>query len=287
MLTAVAAGGHPAVAGLLGVGTAGLAGAVVAMTWSLHVRQIRLAEQLARRQLMVTADAGLAHPAMANGAGPANGPGNGARPANGAGRADSAGRANAQGPVNSTRPADSNGGAAGGPVKLVIDGPDTVVTGEQARFRVPPLASRKVVSWAAGGGSLAQGPDPAHPEDLLLIADRPGELMVTVWVREGMTERRATKPVTAVPDSVVTPPLTLRPFLNAWGLVVVAVLIIGFAGALAALGTLTSGDFIALAAPLAALLAVTAVARGTADPDGQRPPGPDGPVSSPERRPGR
>jgi hypothetical protein len=264
MLAAVAASGHPAVAGLLGVGTAGLAGAVVAMAWSLHVRQIRLAEQLARRQLMVTADAGLAHPAMANGAGPANG----------------AGRA------NSTRPADTNGGAAGGPAKLAIDGPDTVITGEQARFRVPPLPSRKVVSWAVGGGSLAQAPDPVRPEDLLLIADRPGELMVTVWVREGMTERRATKPVTAVPDSVVTPPLTLRPFLNAWGLVVVAVLIIGFAGALAALDILTSGDFIALAAPLAALLAVTAVARGAPDPNGQRAPGPDGPVSSPERRPG-
>jgi hypothetical protein len=265
MLSAVAAGGHPAVAGLLGVGTAGLAGAVVAMAWSLHVRQIRLAEQLARRQLMVTADAGLVHAATANGAGPGNG----------------------NGPGHGARPADANGTAAQASAKLVIDGPDTVITGEQARFRVPPLPSRRVVSWAAGGGSLAQGPAPDHPEDLLLIADRPGELMVTVWVREGMTERRATKPVTAVPDSPVTPSFTLHPFLNAWGLTVVAVLIVGFAGVLAALGTLTSGEFIALAAPLAALLAVTAVARGAADPDGQRPAGSDGPVSSPERRPGR
>src|SRR5260221_928600 len=48
---------HPAVAGLLGLGAAGLAGAVVAMAWSVQARQIRLAEQLARRQFMVTAEA--------------------------------------------------------------------------------------------------------------------------------------------------------------------------------------------------------------------------------------
>ena len=55
------AGGHPAVAGLLGLGAAGLAGGVVAMAWSLHARQIRLAEQLARRQFLVTADAAAAN----------------------------------------------------------------------------------------------------------------------------------------------------------------------------------------------------------------------------------
>ena len=55
MLTAVAAGaGHPAVAGLLGLGAAGLAGVVVAMAWSVHARQIRLAELLARRQFILT-----------------------------------------------------------------------------------------------------------------------------------------------------------------------------------------------------------------------------------------
>ena len=53
MITAVAAGaGHPVVAGLLGLGSAGLAAGVVAMTWSVHTRQIRLAEVLARRQFM-------------------------------------------------------------------------------------------------------------------------------------------------------------------------------------------------------------------------------------------
>jgi hypothetical protein len=149
---------------------------------------------------------------------------------------------------------------------VIIDGPDTRVAGEQARYRVRPNGSRTVVSWAAGGGAVAQSPDPSHPDELLLTADRPGELMVMVRVREGMTERRGTKPVTAVPDMTPVPPFTLRLFLHGWGLVVVAVLIVGFAGALDALGNLTSADFIALVAPLAALLGVIAVMRGTGDP---------------------
>jgi hypothetical protein len=160
------------------------------------------------------------------------------------------------------------GAASAAPAPVVIEGPETVVTGEQARYRVRPGGNGKVVSWAAGGGSVAQSPDPAFPDELLLIADRPGNLMVTARVREGLTERRATKPVTAVPDTTApTPPFTLRLFLHGWGLVAVAVLIIGFAGALDALGSLASADFIAMVVPLAALLAVVAVARGTADAD--------------------
>ncbi len=54
---------------------------------------------------------------------------------------------------------------------------------------------------------------------------------------------------------------------------VVAVLIVGFAGALDALGNFTSSDFIALVVPLAALLGVIAVVRGSADTDGSSRPG--------------
>ena len=49
----------------------------------------------------------------------------------------------------------------------------------------------------------------------------------------------------------------------------VAVLIVGFAGALDALGNFTSSDFIALAVPLAALLGVIAVARGASEAGGR------------------
>jgi hypothetical protein len=238
MLAAVAAGAsHPAVAALLGLAAAGLAGLVVAMAWNVHVRQIRLAEQLARRQFIVTAEAGApGHVANGNG-----------------------------GPEVVLVEAGAIADAGAAP-PLVIDGPETVVTGEQARYRVRPSGNHKVVSWAVGGGSVSQSPDPAHPDELLLIADRPGNLTIIGRVREGMTERRATKPVTAVADvPAPAPPFTLRLFLHGWGLVVVAVLIVGFAGALDALGSFDSSDFIALAALLAALLGVVAVARGTGD----------------------
>lgn len=241
MLAAATAGAsHPAVAALLGLGAAGLAGLVVAMAWNVHARQIQLAELLARRQFIVTAEAGAP------------------------GRAEENGGPEA---VMEEAAWAANGGAT---PAVVIDGPETVVTGEQARYRVLPSGSRKVVSWAAGGGSVAQSPDPAHPDELLLIADQPGSLTVTARVREGMTERRATKPVTAVADvTAPSPPFTLRLFLQGWGLVAAAVLIIGFAGALVALGSLSSSDFIALVVPLAALLGVVAVARGTGDAPGR------------------
>jgi hypothetical protein len=266
MIQAVAVGAsHPVVAGLLGLGTAGLAGAVVAMAWSVHARQIRLVAQLARRQFIVTGETGVTAPA-ANGHDSAWANGHGSPVANGHGSPGANGHGNLVAAAQEVR-------AAAGPgltPPVVIDGPDTVVTGEQARYRVLPSGGRTVVSWAAGGGSVAQSPDPAHPDELLLIADQPGSLAVTVRVREGMTQHRGTKSVTAVPDVTAAPPFTLRPLLNGWGLVVVAVLITGFAGALDALGDLTSADFIALVAPLAALLAVVTAMRGTQDP-GSRP----------------
>ena len=95
---------------------------------------------------------------------------------------------------------------------------------------------------------MSHGPDPGHPGDLLLLADRPGDLTIIARVREGLTERRAIKTVTAVAEvAEPTPPFSLRLFLHGWGLVVVAVLIVGFAGALNAMGNFTSSDFIAVA----------------------------------------
>ena len=259
MLTAVLAdAGHPVVAGLLGLGAAGLATAVVVMAWSVHVHQFRLAEHLARRQFLVTPEAAPAAPAM-NGNG--NGHGRGAGTAPGAGGGGSAGGGREAAAPEAARPA-----ATGLASPVVIDGPDTVVTGEQARYRVQPSGTRTVMSWAAGGGSVAQAPDPAHPDELLLVADQPGTLMLTVRVREGMTETRGMKTITAVPEVAdPVPPFTLRLFLHGWGLVAVAVLIVGFAGALDALGSLPSSEFIALVAPLAALLAVALITRGTGD----------------------
>ena len=274
MLAATTGASQPVLAALLGLGAAGLAGAVVAMAWSVHARQIRLAELLARRQFILTREPAPPEQAVNGHAAPASpeaAPVQEALEAVGARESgDAQAGQKAQGAAGGRA---GNGGhgtrgpAAARAAKLVIDGPQTVVVGEQVRYRVRPSAVGTAVTWAAGGGSVSQAPDPAHPDELLLIADRPGQLMLHVRVREGLSERRETKAVTAVPD--VTPaasPFPLRLFLHGWGLVVVAILVVGFAGALDALGNLTSGDFIALVVPLTALLGVLAAVRGGSDP---------------------
>jgi hypothetical protein len=247
MFEALAQGAsHPAVAAWLGLGTAAVAAVVVAMAWSVNARQIRLAELLARRQFPLTSGNGPAKEGTPELEGtPAEG---------GAAAKDGASRA---------KPAAAGGRASKVPPE-VIDGPDEVVAGEQARYRVQTGGPHQVVSWAVGGGSaVSHGPDPGHPGDLLLIAEQPGDLTIIARVREGLTERRATKTITAVAEvAEPTPPFSLRLFLHGWGLIVVAVLIVGFASALNALGNFTSSDFIAVAVPLAALLGVLAVARG-------------------------
>jgi hypothetical protein len=239
------------------------------MAWSVHARQIRLAELLVRRQFILTREPAAPEQTANGHAGPDAALGQvqetleavGAREAQSGQRAQGTQGGQAGNGGHGTR------GAAARPAKLTIEGPETVVVGEQVRYRVRPSAVGTVVTWAAGGGSVSQAPDPTHPDELLLIADRPGSLMLHVRVREGLTERRETKSVTAVPD--VTPagaPFPLRLFLQGWGLVVVAILVVGFAGALDALGNLTSADFIALVVPLIALLGVLAAVRGTSDP---------------------
>ena len=275
MLAAASAGAsQPVVAALLGLGASGLAGAVVAMAWSVHARQIRLAEQLARRQFIVTGDTKAPEHAHNGHAGPEAAQAEVQEALVGHGAREVQGSKAAQGAQGAPLPPGARRVAGAKTAKLVIDGPQTVVVGDQVRYRLRPPADGKAVTWVAGGGAVSQAPDPAHPDELLLVADQPGNLMLHVRVREGLTERREMKSITAVPDVTATaPPFTLRLFLHGWSLVVVAILIVGFAGALNALGNLTSADFIALVVPLAALLGVIAVARGTSD--SSPCPGPD------------
>jgi hypothetical protein len=267
MLAAAPAGAsQPVVAALLGLGASGLAGAVVAMAWSVHARQIRLAEQLARRQFIVAGDAKAPEHPLNGHAGPEAAQAEVQEALVGQGAREVQGSKAAQGAQGAPLPPGARRAAGAKAPKLVIDGPQTVIVGDQVRYRVRPPADGKAVTWVAGGGAVSQAPDPAHPDELLLVADQPGNLMLHVRVREGLSEHRETKSVTAVPD--VTPaasPFPLRLFLHGWGLTVIAILVIGFAGALVALGDLTSADFIALVVPLAALLGVVAVARGTSD----------------------
>jgi len=273
---ALAAGSsHPAVAAWFALGSAGVAAVVVCMAWSVNVRQIRLAELLARRQFAVTSGPGRGGPdrGVEGGTAELEGAARGQESAGGVRGQDGA----AQGREGMLRVREGGARAKEGAGRgkavpaEVIEGPDEVVAGEQARYRVQTAGPHQVVSWAVGGGAVSHAPDPGHPGDLLLIAEQPGDLTIIARVREGLNERRATKGVTAVPEVPdPAPPFALRLFLQGWGLVVVAVLIIGFAGALDALGNFTSSDFIALAVPLAALLGVIAVARGTSE-AGSRP----------------
>ena len=268
LATAATGTSQPLLAALLGLGASGVAGAVVAMAWSVHVRQIRLAELLARRQFILTREPAAPEPPVNGHAGPEAALGQVQEALETVGGREAQAGQKAQGTQGGHAGNGGHGtrGSAARPAKLVIEGPETVVVGEQVRYRVRPSAVGTAVTWAAGGGSVSQAPDPTHPDELLLIADRPGSLMLHVRVREGLNERRETKSVTAVPD--VTPaasPFPLRLFLQGWGLVVVAILVVGFAGALDALGNLTSGDFIALVVPLTALLGVLAAVRGTSD----------------------
>ena len=252
---------HPAVAAWLGLGTAAVAAVIVAMAWSVNARQIRLAELLTRRQVPITSGNGPAEEGPPGTEGTAIESAAAAK--EGTPQAKLVGAGGRAGPAGA-------GGRGGKAPPEVIDGPDEVMAGEQARFRVQSAGPLQVVTWAVGGGAVSHGPDPGHPGDLLLIAEQPGDLTIIARVREGLTERRATKTVTAVPEvAEPRPPFTLRLFLHGWGLTVVAVLIVGFAGALNALGNFTSSDFIAVAVPLAALLGVLAVARGTAEAGGR------------------
>jgi hypothetical protein len=270
---ATAGASQPVIAALLGLGAAGLGGAVVAMAWNVHARQIRLAELLVRRQFILTREPAAPEQPLNGHAGPETALTGvqetletvGAREAQAGQKAH--GAPGGQGGNGGNGGNGGRGATTARPAKLVIEGPETVVVGEQVRYVVRPTAVGTAVTWAAGGGSVSQAPDPTHPDELLLIADRPGGLMLHVRVREGLTERRETKSVTAVPD--VTPaasPFPLRLFLHGWGLVVVAILVIGFAAALDALGNLTAADFIALVVPLTALLGVIAVVRTASDP---------------------
>ncbi len=316
MLAAAAVGtSQPIVAALLGLGASCLAGAVVAMAWSVHTRQIRLAELLVRRQFILSrepaeTEAGLN--GYANGFASAEADrlqiqetleAVGAREfqagqlresqareaqAREAQAREALGReTQAREAQRDAQPREAQAGPKGNgthpargsarPGKLTIEGPETVVVGEQVSYRVRPSAVGTAVTWAVGGGSVSQAPDPARPDELVLIADRPGELMLHVRVREGLTERRETKSITAVPEPApAAAPFPLRLFLHGWGLVVVAVMVIGFAGALVALGDLTSADFIALVVPVTALLGVLAAVRGGSEAGppaaGQAPP---------------
>jgi len=239
-MAAAADVGQSVVAAILGLGAAGVAGGIVAMARTVHLQQIQLAERLARHDVDGP-----------DGTGPLP------RAANGTSAAEQ----------------HSNGSTNGHAKGHAIEGPDSVFIGEQARYRVRRSEGQRVVAWAAGGGAVSQASDPAHPDDLLLVAAQPGTLMVSVRLREGIAERRETKAVTAVASPAMAMPAVSSPiFLQEWTLTAVVVVVVGFAAALVALGSLEVAGFIALVAPLAAMLVVVTASRRHPERPGQSPP---------------
>ena len=109
LVSVTASAGHPVVAALLGLGAAGLAGAVVAMAWSVHIHQFRLAELLARRQFALAAGTGPA--AAGPAAGRRRGTARRCRAVGAAGAAAGTAPGGAAGAAAGTTP----GGAAGQP----------------------------------------------------------------------------------------------------------------------------------------------------------------------------
>ena len=261
--------GQSVVASILALGTAGLAGAIVAMVWWLQWAQQRGGRVDGRQAAGPPNDAGPPLGVPDRGMPPAGLPltdltasgmrasGGPAPVANGNG----APRSPAGAPGATAQAADIH--HPGPMAPSAIEGPDSVVIGEQARYRVRHSTAQQVVAWAAGGGAVSQASDPAHPDDLLLVAARPGNLTVSVRLREGLAERREIKSVTAVANPETTVPAVVsRLLLQDWPIVTVAVLVAGFAATLVALGSLGVSDFIALVAPLTAVLAVVAATRG-------------------------
>jgi hypothetical protein len=232
--------GQSVVAAILGLGAAGVAGGIVAMARSVHLQQIQLAERLAGLDDSEPADI-VEPPPAANG--------------------------------NGTTTQHSNGTTNGHANGHAIEGPDSVRIGEQVRYHVRRSEGQRVVAWAAGGGAVSQASDPAHPDDLLLVAAQPGTLMVSVRLREGIAERRETKAVTALASPALAVPAAASPlFLQDWPLTTVVVVVIGFAAALFALGSLQVAGFIALVAPLAAMLVVVTAVRRQPERPGHPPP---------------
>jgi hypothetical protein len=254
--------GQTVVAAIMGLGAAGVAGGVIFMAWSLHLHQIQLAGRLARREAsepVESADNVMPVHAMNGNGGPHVA--DGTKAAVGNGVPYPSGGSGAPRVAEAPRPVPPS----------AIEGPDSMVIGEQARYRVRRSDTQQVVAWAAGGGVVSQASDPSHPEDLLLVADRPGNLTVSVRLREGLAERRETKAVTVVANpETAMPAIASRLLLQEWPLITVAVLVVGFAAALVAVGSLAAGDFIALVAPLTAVLAVVAATRGTGGRPGTR-----------------
>src|SRR5215469_14348647 len=141
-MLAAADAGQTVVASILGLGAAGVAGGIIAMAWSLHLHQIQVAGRLTGREASgPTEPADNIRPVQAM-----NGNGNGGPKAADGTKVAVGNRVPHPPSAGSGAPRTAEAPRPGPPA---IEGPDSVVIGEQARYRVRRSSTQQVVSWAA------------------------------------------------------------------------------------------------------------------------------------------
>jgi hypothetical protein len=154
------------------------------------------------------------------------------------------------------------------PPTLTLSGPDQLHVDSPGMFTVSNAVG--AVIWSVTGLSVYEQ-NTKDPQTFVLTPREVGE-QVTVTVSDGGAP--VSKSVVILP-AVAAGSLTIRLLVRNWGLVVVGIIVIFGATSLGLTGHLDGGNFVALVAPLAALLGVTAVAggrsRNTVDTKGEGP----------------
>ena len=147
------------------------------------------------------------------------------------------------------------GEAAGTPAPLTITGPDEVQVNTPGEFIVEPVDNPQ---WGVTGIS-AYARDLKDPRTFVFTPHEEKDA-VTIGV-SGSAGRSGSKTVRVLP-AVPPAPFVLELVVRNWGLVLIAVAVVFGAIALGLTGHLTGGNFVALVAPVAALLGVTAATAG-------------------------
>jgi len=138
---------------------------------------------------------------------------------------------------------------------LTITGPDEVQMNTAGEFTVEPVENPE---WSVSGIS-AYARDLKGPRTFVFTPQEQKDA-ITIGVR-GVGGRSGSKTVKVLPTAAPSP-FVLELVVRNWGLVLVAVVVVFGAIALGLTGHLTGVNFVALVAPLAALLGVAAATSG-------------------------
>jgi hypothetical protein len=155
----------------------------------------------------------------------------------------------------------ASGRESGAVDAIVITGPEQLHVNTAGEFSVPDAVADP--EWSVSGiSAYARGLK--GPRTFLFTPHEQHDGVV-ISVRSGARTGRTT--VEVLPANAPLP-FVLRLAVRSWGLVLVAVVVVFGAVALGLTGHLDGANFVALVAPLAALLGVTAAASGRSGEEG-------------------